>query len=202
MIMRIWHYVHKERYMFEFGNKVRSEYIGELAMGRDIRRVSGVGLLYSELPSFLEERFLFYHLEPREYRIFCCVVRCGYKDKLEDALVIESQLIQNLKAFIHLDDTEVNFIDMAMQRGVMYMLGEAEVVTQPNSSFLNKIVVNYAYTFLRKNFRQENQLMAVPCKRLLMIGMTYEILLIIKDPFISPLLLLYYISTCIIFICT
>ncbi|QHO06694.1 hypothetical protein HN51_065545 [Arachis hypogaea] len=93
--------------------------------------------------------------------MFCCMVRCGYKDKLEDALVFESQLIQNLKAFIHLDETEVNFINMAMQRDVMYMLGKAEVVAQPNSSFLNKIVVNYAYTFLRKNFRQGNQLMAV-----------------------------------------
>ncbi|XLS89535.1 hypothetical protein HN51_065543 [Arachis hypogaea] len=110
MIMRIWHYVHKERYLFEFRNKVRSECIGELAMDRDIRRVSGVGLLYYKLV-----------------------------------------------------------------RGVMYMLGEAEVVAQPNSSFLNKIVVNYAYTFLRKNFRQGNQLMAVPRKRLLMIGMTYGI---------------------------
>ncbi|KAL1323240.1 hypothetical protein AAHE18_13G001500 [Arachis hypogaea] len=208
MIMGIWHYVHKERYMFELRNKVRSEYIGELAMDRDIRRVPGVGLLYSELvqgipPIFphliacmssihsvivfvsikvipisrvsLEERFLFCHLEPREYRMFRCVVRCGYKDKLEDALVFESQLIQNLKAFIHLDEPEVNFIDMAMQRGVMYMLGEAEVVALPNSSFLNKIVVNYAYTFLRKNFRQGNQLMAIPRKRLLKIGMTYEI---------------------------
>ncbi|QHO37699.1 Potassium transporter [Arachis hypogaea] len=101
--------------------------------------------------------------------------RCGYKDKLEDSLVFESQLIQNLKAFIHLDKTEVNFIDMAMQRGVMYMLDEVEVVDQPNSSFLNKIVGNYAYIFLRKNFCQGNQLMAVPRKRLLMIGMTYEI---------------------------
>ncbi|KAL1347332.1 hypothetical protein AAHE18_08G251400 [Arachis hypogaea] len=150
MIMGIWHYVHKERYMFELRNKVRSEYIGELAMDRDIRRVPGVGLLYSELvqgipPIFphliacmssihsvivfvsikvipisrvsLEERFLFCHLEPREYRMFRCIVRCGYKDKLEDALVFESQLIQNLKAFIHLDEPEVNFIDMAMQRG-------------------------------------------------------------------------------------
>ncbi|XLR42610.1 potassium transporter 5 isoform X1 [Arachis hypogaea] len=214
MIMGIWHYVHKERYMFEFRNKVCSKYIGELAMDRGIKRVPGVGLLYSDFvqgipPIFphliacmssihsvlvfvsikvipisrvsLEERFLFCYLEPREYRMFHCVVRCGYKDKLDDALVFESQLIQNLKAFIHLKEcegsyqAEVNFIDMAMQRGVMYMLGEVEVVAQPNSSFLNKIVVNYAYTFLRKNFRQRNKLMGIPPKRLLKIGMTYEI---------------------------
>ncbi|QHO37697.1 Potassium transporter [Arachis hypogaea] len=95
--------VHKKRYMFELRNKVCSEYIGELAMDRDIRRVLGVGLLYSELVQgiplkfpyliacmssirsalvfvaikvihisrvFMEESFLFCHLEPREYRIF------------------------------------------------------------------------------------------------------------------------------------
>ncbi|KAL1350256.1 hypothetical protein HN51_014374 [Arachis hypogaea] len=286
-LMGIWHYVHKERYMFELRNKVSSEYIRELAVNPDISRVPGMGLLYSELvqgipPIFphliasvssihsilvfvsikaipvsrvaLEERFLFRHVEPREYRMFRCVVRHGYKDGLEDPMEFESQLIQNLKAFIQQEsfmltegadvaessdqmalkeaeaqvlhegtkvrsansssriipnnnnqgivsrassdpivhvapnksstfsdppiqgaEDEVKFIDKAMEKGVVYMLGEAEVVAQPNSSFLNKIVVNYAYSFLRKNFRQGDKLMAIPRKRLLKIGMTYEI---------------------------
>ncbi|XP_057718733.1 potassium transporter 5-like [Arachis stenosperma] len=286
-LMGIWHYVHKERYMFELRNKVSSEYIRELAVNPDISRVPGMGLLYSELvqgipPIFphliasvssihsvlvfvsikaipvsrvaLEERFLFRHVEPREYRMFRCVVRHGYKDGLEDPIEFESQLIQNLKAFIQQEsfmltegadvaessdqmalkeaeaqvlqegtkvrsansssriipnnnnqgivsrassdpivhvapkksstfsdppiqgaEDEVKFIDKAMEKGVVYMLGEAEVVAQSNSSFLNKIVVNYAYSFLRKNFRQGDKLMAIPRKRLLKIGMTYEI---------------------------
>ncbi|MED6204735.1 Potassium transporter 5 [Stylosanthes scabra] len=276
-LMGIWHYVHKERYMFELRNKVSSEYIRELAADPDISRVPGMGLLYSELvqgipPIFphliasvssihsvlvfvsikaipvsrvaLEERFLFRHVEPREYRMFRCVVRHGYNDTLEDPVEFESQLIQNLKAFIQQDsymitegadvalteaeaevesqeetkaryanyssriipnknqggvsrassdpivnkssntfsslpiqgaEDEVKFIEKAMEKGVVYMLGEAEVVAQPNSSFLNKIVVNYAYSFLRKNFRQGDKLMAMPRKRLLKIGMTYEI---------------------------
>ncbi|MED6206180.1 Potassium transporter 5 [Stylosanthes scabra] len=274
-LMGIWHYVHKERYMFELRNKVSSEYIRELAADPDISRVPGMGLLYSELvqgipPIFphliasvssihsvlvfvsikaipvsrvaLEERFLFRHVEPREYRMFRCVVRHGYNDTLEDPVEFESQLIQNLKAFIQQDsymltegadvalteaqvesqeetkarsansssriipnknqggvsrassdpivnkssntfsslpiqgaEDEVKFIDKAMEKGVVYMLGEAEVVAQPNSSFINKIVVNYAYSFLRKNFRQGDKLMAIPRKRLLKIGMTYEI---------------------------
>ncbi|RYR02842.1 hypothetical protein Ahy_B06g081677 isoform C [Arachis hypogaea] len=286
-VMGIWHYVHKERYMFELRNKVSSEYIRELAVNPDISRVPGMGLLYSELvqgipPIFphliasvssihsvlvfvsikaipvsrvaLEERFLFRHVEAREYRMFRCVVRHGYKDGLEDPIEFESQLIQNLKAFIQQEsfmltegadvaessdqmalkeaeaqilqegtkvrsansssriipnnnnqgivsrassdpivhvapnklstfsdppiqgaEDEVKFIDKAMEKGVVYMLGEAEVVAQPNSSFLNKIVVNYVYSFLRKNFRQGDKLMAIPRKRLLKIGMTYEI---------------------------
>ncbi|XLR18863.1 hypothetical protein HN51_065546 [Arachis hypogaea] len=133
MIMGIWHYVHKERYMFELRNKVRRD--------------------FSDIPPS-----------------HSCM------SSIHSVLVFVSiKLIQNLKAFIHLDEPEVNFIDMATQRSVMHMLGEAEVVAQLNSPFLNKIVVNYAYTFLRKNFLQGNQLMAIPRKRLLKIGMTYEI---------------------------
>ncbi|KAK7285682.1 hypothetical protein RJT34_20460 [Clitoria ternatea] len=279
-IMGIWHYVHKERYMFELQNKVSSEYLSELGNNPDVRRVPGIGLLYSELvqgippifPHFiasvpsihsvlvfvsikaipvsrvaLEERFLFRQVDPREYRIFRCVVRHGYNDLLEDPAEFETQLIQNLKAFIQQEglimldveteqanvgnetttttthemardqgkgrsttsssstkiipnqavsrgassdsirsttlsappiqgvEEEVKFIDKALEKGVVYMLAEAEVVAHPNSSILNKIVVNYAYSFLRKNFRQGQDLMAISRNRLLKVGMTYQI---------------------------
>ncbi|CAK8562656.1 unnamed protein product [Lathyrus sativus] len=292
MIMGIWHYVHKERYMFELKNKVSTEYLKELANNADVHRIPGIGLLYSELvqgippifPHFVasvpsihsvvvfvsiktvpvsrvasEERFLFRQVEPREYRIFRCVVRRGYNDVLEEPVEFESQLIQNLKGFIQQEnfmleanegttttnvaaatsgelvvpistneneqmedvkpkstnsssriipsvgvshvssdsirslpgsvtkssnfyapmiqgpEEEIKFIDKAMERGVVYMIGEAEVVAHPNSSILNKIVVNYAYSFLRKNFRQGEQSIAIPHKRLLKVGMTYEL---------------------------
>lgn len=295
IVMGIWHYVHKERYMFELNNKVSSEFLRELATNTHVHRVPGIGFLYSELvqgipPIFphlisnvqsihsvlvfvsiktipvsnvaSEERFLFRQVESREYRIFRCVVRRGYNDAVEEPLQFESQLIQNLKRFIQqenfmidvnegntnvtttteqlvpisgkessteMDDVsgkevkprlsnssnriipsyggvshvssdsirslpgsvtkssnffapivqgpeeEIKFIDKEMEKGVVYMIGEAEVVAHPNSSILNKIVVNYAYRFLRKNFRQGEDSMAIPHKRLLKIGMTYEI---------------------------
>ncbi|KAL5064230.1 hypothetical protein RYX36_025967 [Vicia faba] len=254
MIMGIWHYVHKERYMFELKNKVSTEYLNELINNADVHRVPGIGLLYSELvqgippifPHFVasvlsihsvvvfvsiktvpvsrvasEERFLFRQVEPREYRVFRCVVRRGYNDVLEEPVEFESQLIRNLKDFIQQEnfthevnegtttndesdqmedvksirplsgsvtkssnfyapiiqgpEEEIKFIDKAMERGVVYMIGEAEVVAHPNSSFLNKIVVNYAYSFLRKNFRQAEQSIPIPHKRFLKVGMTYEI---------------------------
>ncbi|XP_020212862.1 potassium transporter 5 isoform X2 [Cajanus cajan] len=285
-LMGSWHYVHKERYMFELKNKVSGAYLNEVASNPDVRRVPGIGFLYSELvqgippifphligsiPSIhsvvvfvsikaipisrvaSEERFLFRQVEPREYRIFRCVVRHGYNDNdvLEDPAEFESQLIQNLKAFIQQEnfmletegptateqapttsesdvqlqgkegkgrsasassriipnqsssvasqassdsirlhstqssafvappfqgaEEEIKFIDKALEKGVVYMLAEAEVVAHPNSSILNKIVVNYVYSFLRKNFRQGQNLMAIPRNRLLKVGMTYEI---------------------------
>ncbi|KAF3676538.1 Potassium transporter 5 [Capsicum annuum] len=133
IIMGTWHYVQKLRYQFELSNKVSSEYIRDLANNPDIKRVRGIGLLYSELvqgipPIFhhfvsnipsvhsvivlvsiksipiskvaLQERFLFRHVEPREYKVFRCVVRLGYKDQLGDTANFENQLVEQLNKFI------------------------------------------------------------------------------------------------------
>uniref|UniRef100_A0A1D1XD80 Potassium transporter 5 n=1 Tax=Anthurium amnicola TaxID=1678845 RepID=A0A1D1XD80_9ARAE len=260
-VMGIWHYVHKEKYLFELNNKVSSGYMRELALNPDISRLPGMGLFYSELvqgippifPHFienvpsihsvllfvsikhlpishvvLEERFLFRVVEPRECRMFRCVVRYGYKDSFEDPEQFERLLVRHLKEFIHPGsftlegapleergdarpprrsghatvhteenlhprissgsiqrdssnlsiqriDEEKQFIQKAMEKGVVYLLGEAQVLAQQNSSLFKKVVVNYLYDFLRRNFRQGTEVMPVPRGRLLKVGMTYEI---------------------------
>ncbi|CAI0463741.1 unnamed protein product, partial [Linum tenue] len=211
------------------------------------------------------ERFLFRRVEPKEHRMFRCVVRYGYKDTVEEPREFERQLVQNLKDFIrhdhfvregallapplasesggHIDinvdtqhvkygtksfnsstvhveealqqpnnhgsrrlvssrrssssirpdnnddersklsssllsanvEEETQFVQKAMEKGVVYLLGEAEVVAEANSSLLKKLVVNYAYSFLRKNFREGEKVLAIPQTRLLRVGMTYEI---------------------------
>ncbi|XP_009353493.2 potassium transporter 5-like [Pyrus x bretschneideri] len=227
MIMTIWHYVHKQSYIYELNNKVSSEYMKKLATNPDINRVPGIGLLYSELvqgmpPIFahlvanipsvhsvvvvvtikplpvskvlLEERFLFRQLEPRGYRIFRCVVRYGYNDIVEDPVEFEKQLVENLKDFIRNQqmlaedqaatdsqntrataDEEIEFVQEAMDKSIVYLMGETQVVAGEKSSWFKKIVVNYVYDFLKKNFRQADSLMAIPKTRLVRVGMTYEI---------------------------
>ncbi|KAK1293861.1 Potassium transporter 5 [Acorus calamus] len=287
LIMSIWHYVHKKRYMFELQNKVSSEYIRDLAMNPDIQRIPGIGLLYSELvqgippifPHFITsipsihsifvfvsikripiskvamgERFLFRQVEPREYRMFRCVVRYGYNDVLEEPTEFDHLLVENLKAFIHHEqfflqsasplpeaegltgpgheekdtkqrkmgsstvhteetlqqydpphlsssgsihqgtvsrsarsssrimsapiqgvEEEIQFVDNAMEKGVVYLIGEAEVVAEPHSSLFKRVVVNYIYNMIRRNTRQGETMMSIPHGRLLRIGMTYDI---------------------------
>ncbi|KAB1201690.1 Potassium transporter 5 [Morella rubra] len=286
-IMGIWHYVHKERYIFELRNKVATDFMKQLVSNPDINRIPGMGLLYSELvqgippifPHFisnipcihsvlvfvtikslpiskiaLEERFLFRQVEPRDYHMFRCVVRYGYNDAIEDPKKFELQLVEELKEFIrdehfmlegttteqdaepvnlqhssllvkdgkergstvHIEESlpqpnpsrvssesmsiksvnaahstnssnrmvcgsiqgveeEMQFVHKAMENGVVYLLGEVEVVAKQESSFLKKIVVNNAYNFLRKNFRKEEQVLAIPHARLVRVGMTYEL---------------------------
>ncbi|XP_043694659.1 potassium transporter 5-like [Telopea speciosissima] len=251
-IMWVWHYVYKEKYMFELENKVSNDFIREVVMNPNINRVPGIGLLYSELvqgippifPHFIsnipsihsvlvfvsikqipiptvdmEERFLFRQVEPRESRMFRCVVRYGYKDAFNQPEEFEQQLVQRLKEFVrhenymhneelieqnilpfkhhHTQSTnssgrivstrlvsgqiveaeegETQFIDEAMKNGVVYLLGEPEVRAKPNSSFFKKIIVNYIYSFLKKNFRQGQDMMSIPRTRVLKVGMIYEI---------------------------
>lgn len=207
-----------------------------------------------------EERFLFRQVEPREARIFRCVVRYGYKDLIQEPKDFERQLVENLKEFIrhehfmletaaaphddqhvptiaqsgllssdgrarkstssavHVEESleqqvpprassgsiqsfnavrsansssnksgaaaaaagrgaeeEMQAVEMAMERGVYYLIGEAEVVAKKDASWVRKFVINYAYSFLRKNFRQGEKVLAIPRNKLLRVGMTYEI---------------------------
>ncbi|KAM7477479.1 hypothetical protein LguiA_025692 [Lonicera macranthoides] len=279
-VMGIWHYIHKQRYMFELNNKVSGEYVRDLSTNPGVNRVPGIGLLYSELVQVLvsiksipisrvalEERFLFRQVEPREYRMYRCVVRYGYKDKIEESKEFELQLVEYLKEFIkhehfnlegnnvrdeqqeavlniqtytllvqdqkddhdksatggrsrpssslvvHIEESlqqqqkisasassrvssrrsiqsfngakssnsiiaagttiqgsaveEMQLVQRAKENGVVYLLGEAEVVAKQNSPLFKRFIVNYAYSFLTKNFRQGEKAMEIPQTRLL-----------------------------------
>ena len=72
-------------------------------------------------------------------------------------------------------EEEQRFLEREMDKGVVYILGEAEVVARPHSSLLNKLMVNYAYAFLRNNCRQGEKMLAIPKSQLLKVGITYEI---------------------------
>ncbi|TKW18669.1 hypothetical protein SEVIR_5G446100v4 [Setaria viridis] len=166
------------------------------------------------------ERFLFRYVEPTDYRVFRCVVRYGYNDKVEDPREFEGLLIEHLKQFIHEESfysqggdhlteesgdaiepyagvqearlsksfsdriatfppngsiDEIQTIQREMEDGVVHMLGETNVVAEPNADFFKKIIVDYAYNFMRKNFRQPEKITCIPHNRLLRVGMTYEI---------------------------
>ncbi|KAI3863510.1 hypothetical protein MKW92_015378 [Papaver armeniacum] len=146
-----------------------------------------------------EERFLFRQVEQKEFRMFRCVARYGYNDVVGKSEDFEQDLVQNLKEFIRYEshvtgspeqevphsgpsnsssgvaDKEIEFVQKAMEKGVVYLLGETEVVAEENSSILKKAVVNYLYNFLRKNLRENDKILSIPHRKLLRVGMTYEI---------------------------
>ncbi|KAL6637359.1 hypothetical protein ACP70R_024931 [Stipagrostis hirtigluma subsp. patula] len=199
----------------------------------------------------VSDRFLFRQVEPKDYKVFRCVARYGYRDSLDQqakdfVLVLIEQLqyyirdvnlytvdeLQNIsypgsrnqslsrelkpsgRHAIHAEEMmtpiesfselttlsngasnrlpqfqasrmniaelakieeEQKFIQSEMEKGVVYILGESEVVAKPHSSLLKKIVVNYIYSFLRKNFMQGEKMLSIPHGKLLKVGISYEI---------------------------
>ncbi|KAK8448716.1 hypothetical protein SEVIR_7G089700v4 [Setaria viridis] len=79
---------------------------------------------------------------------------------------------------VHANQTieeEKQLIDREVERGVVYLMGEATVSAGPKSSILKKVVVNYIYTFLRKNLTEGHKALSIPKDQLLKVGITYEI---------------------------
>ncbi|KAF3795762.1 Potassium transporter 5 [Nymphaea thermarum] len=72
-------------------------------------------------------------------------------------------------------DKELQLVHNAYRSGVVYLVGESEVVAAKGSSLGKRMVIDYAYNFLKRNLRQGAGVLSVPHRRLLKVGMTYEI---------------------------
>ncbi|XP_057516471.1 potassium transporter 5-like [Amaranthus tricolor] len=70
---------------------------------------------------------------------------------------------------------EMELVDKAWRSGVVHMMGESEVIATKGSGFGKRIVIDSAYNFLRKNLRQSDKVFNIPRKRLVKVGMTYEL---------------------------
>ncbi|CAN6304467.1 unnamed protein product [Urochloa humidicola] len=286
VVMVVWHYVHVKKYNFELEHSVPRDKVKELLGRRDIQRVPGIGLFYTELvqgippvfPHLIEkipsihsvlifvsmkhlpipsvdmsERFLFRQVDREDYKVFQCVARYGYRDPFEEAKAFVDKLVEHLqyyirdvnlygvasepmmiqsssyrssyaesfgshekpsvkavyaeemltpaesfsehtrqasgknKLFTQFQGEKMNIVEMMkiqqeqqaileeMNKGVVYIFGESEVVARPHSSLLKKVVVNYLYSFLRKNSRNGEKMMSIPRRQVLKVGISYEI---------------------------
>ncbi|EER91310.1 probable potassium transporter 16 [Sorghum bicolor] len=283
-IMIVWHYVHVKRYKYELEHTVSRDEAKDLLERRDLKRVPGLGLFYTELvqgippifPHLIEkiptihsvivfitvknlpiahvdvtERFLFRQVEPKEFMVFRCVARYGYRDTLETAGDFVKILVEYLQYYVrdlnlygvggdeplkiifhsarvdsfswerkpsghavyaeemltpaqsfseltmhpvsmssrlaHFQTGKMNLEEMLkieedqkiiqreVDNGVVYIIGESEVVAKPHSNLFKKIIVNYVYSFLRKNSRNGEKMLSIPRGQLLKVGITYEI---------------------------
>uniref|UniRef100_A0A1J3DIL1 Potassium transporter n=1 Tax=Noccaea caerulescens TaxID=107243 RepID=A0A1J3DIL1_NOCCA len=181
------------------------------------------------------ERFFFRYAEPKDFGMFRCVVRYGYKEDIEESDEFERQFVHYLKEFIHheyiisgggggnVEETEkeeepnvestlvtlsnsvpssgrigsthsssnkirsgrvaqvqsvedqTEFVEKAREKGMVYLMGETEIMAEKDSSLFKKFIVNHAYNFLKKNCREGDKALAIPRSKLLKVGMTYEL---------------------------
>ncbi|KAL2510563.1 Potassium transporter 5 [Abeliophyllum distichum] len=72
-------------------------------------------------------------------------------------------------------DRDIEVLDKAWRCGVVHFVGEHDVVASKGSGIGKRIMIDYAYNFLKKNLRQSNKMFDIPQKRMLKVGMTYEL---------------------------
>lgn len=133
-----------------------------------------------------EERFLLRRVGPKEYKMYRCIARYGYRDRRVGTMEFEELLMEHLKNFIRQENSdreekreevqnEIRFLEMSREAGVVYLLGHSEVKASEESNLFKKVIVNYVYDFLRRNFRQGFVDLQIPNKNLLQVGMNYHI---------------------------
>lgn len=80
----------------------------------------------------------------------------------------------NLEEMLKIEEDQ-KIIQREVDNGVVYIIGESEVVAKPHANLFKKIIVNYVYSFLRKNSRNGEKMLSIPRGQLLKVGITYEI---------------------------
>ncbi|XP_074270542.1 potassium transporter 5-like [Silene latifolia] len=72
-------------------------------------------------------------------------------------------------------EREIEVIERASRVGIVHLMGESEVISGKGAGLGKRIVVDLAYNFIKRNLRQTDKTLDIPRKRLLKVGMTYEL---------------------------
>ncbi|KAK9757001.1 hypothetical protein RND81_01G134100 [Saponaria officinalis] len=97
-------------------------------------------------------------------------------EMVEDDRIRSSENKEESMRIIEEDlEKEIVVIEKAARVGVVHMMGETEVVSGKGAGVGKKIVIDLAYNFIKKNLRQTDKQLDIPRKRLLKVGMTYEL---------------------------
>lgn len=70
---------------------------------------------------------------------------------------------------------DIQVLEEARVAGIVHLVGEQEVVAGKGASIGKRILIDYAFNFLKRNLRQSNEVFDIPQKRMLKVGMTYEL---------------------------
>ncbi|KAI8553722.1 hypothetical protein RHMOL_Rhmol05G0038600 [Rhododendron molle] len=87
---------------------------------------------------------------------------------------IEGEKVNNERQ-IEAVEREIEVLNKAWHAGVVHLMGENEVIAGQGANIGKKVVIDYAYNFIRRNLRQTEKDFDIPHQRLLKVGMIYEL---------------------------
>lgn len=144
------------------------------------------------------ERLVISRIGPKEFHMFRCIVRYGYKDMQQENYNFENKLVSAIIQFIEtedyaeeqtneltIDDGNINMEDSckaesmqilkAKESGVTYIIGHSYAEAKKSSSILKKFGIDIVYAFLSKNCRDHDIMLDVAHTSLLEVGMAYHV---------------------------
>jgi KUP system potassium uptake protein len=145
------------------------------------------------------ERLVISRVGPKEYHMFRCIVRYGYKDMQQENYNFENKLVSAIIQFIEIEDgfqdehtneltiddgninmeqsykVESSLILNAKESGVTYIVGHSYAEAKKSSSILNKFGIDVVFAFLSKNCREPDIMLEVAHTSLLEVGMVYHV---------------------------
>ncbi|KAF7818227.1 potassium transporter 5-like [Senna tora] len=128
--------------------------------------------------------------------------RYGYNDERNEQEPFEKVLVERLKKFINREFwtsqnmvpsgeaeaklvdgdgdeegivKEIETIEKACEAGIVHLIGENEVIASKGGGIWDRILIDYAYNFLKRNVRQSGKVFDIPHKRMVKVGMKYEL---------------------------
>ncbi|XP_059625740.1 potassium transporter 5-like [Cornus florida] len=73
-------------------------------------------------------------------------------------------------------ERELEVVEKAWRAGVVHLMGENEVIAGKGANIGKKMLIDYAFNFLKGNLRQTaDKVFDIPHERMLKVGMTYEL---------------------------
>ncbi|KAH1081275.1 hypothetical protein J1N35_021036 [Gossypium stocksii] len=73
-------------------------------------------------------------------------------------------------------EQEIEQVEKAWEEvGIVHLIGQNEVIASKGSNMMKRILIDYAYNLLKRNLRQSEAVFDIPHKRMLKVGMTYQL---------------------------
>lgn len=70
---------------------------------------------------------------------------------------------------------EMEVVAKACHAGIVHLIGETEVIANKEANISKRIMIDYAYNFLKKNLGGSDKIFDIPHKRMMKVGMTYKL---------------------------
>lgn len=99
---------------------------------------------------------------------------CDRPESIVDIGTVSENAVIDARTMESLQE-ELDFLENEMKSGVVYLMGDSDVIASEDSSLFKRFIVNYAYDILKKNCKKGQAALEIPHRNLLQVGMTYYI---------------------------